>query len=485
MENTKPQAKVLKIVAAVSAVVLIILILLSKTIYNYNLPVVTATLPFRGTLKKTEKTSGVVSYDKTAEIYAGVSGKIKEVLVREGDAVNAREPIFVLVFEGADTALEKQVTSLEAEHKKRMDELSVAREKLNIDIIRIDSNTKNINRKIEELLAQTYKTQEVSDFEIGQAQKEIAEAKEDLAGISALYEAGAVSKNEMDAAERNIAQLNDTLENLMKTRQDNLAKAREDIDGLEKARQTQLAEYNFQLETYEHELAAKKLDITASGLQEDAYIRDYETQMADLKDRLAVYASSSRVLAPDNCVVLELFANLGQHIDINQNLASFGLTIGYIIECDLALGNNFTAVGDVCELSNSSRTVSGKVIKITPGASSKKVTVSVPAAGAAAGETFEITFEKESAETYTLVPNGAVNRDAKGYFLSRIERRDGILGKEFATSVLNVYIGDSDSQNTVITGGLTFYEPVALLSDKAFSPGQTVKLQNESDFFEN
>ncbi|MDR1687180.1 MAG: HlyD family efflux transporter periplasmic adaptor subunit [Clostridiales bacterium] len=485
MENTKPQSRTLKIVAAVSAAVLIILILLSKTIYTYNLPVVTATIPFRGTLKKTEKTAGVVTYDKTAEIYAEVSGKIKEVLVREGDTVTALAPIFELDFEGADTALEKQISALEADHKKRMDELLVTREKLNIDIIRIEANTENINRKIEELLTQTFKTPEVSDFEIGQAQKEIAQAEEDLAGTLALYEAGAVSKNEMDTAQRNITQLKDNLENLLKTRQDNLNKAQEDINELEKSRQAQLAEYNFQLESYEHELAAKRLDITASALQESSFVRDYETQMADLTDRLKVYENSSQVLAPDNCVVLELLVNLGQHIDVNQNLASFGLTSGYIIECDLPLGNNFTAAGDKVKLSNSSRTVTGEVIKITPEASSKKVTVSVPAEGTSAGETFELTFEKESEQTYTLVPNGAVNRDADGYFLSLIERRDGILGKEFVTSAIKVYIGDSDSQNTVITDGLTFYEPVALLSDKVFLPGQTVKLKNESDFFEN
>jgi hypothetical protein len=100
-----------------------------------------------------------------------------------------------------------------------------------------------------------------------------------------------------------------------------------------------------------------------------------------------------------------------------------------------------------------------------------------------AGETFDITFEKESTGSYILVPNGTLNMDGDGYFLYQVKQRNGLLGKEFYLEKLRVYTGDSDSDNTVITRGVTFFEPIVSLSDKGISEGDIVKLSNEGDFF--
>jgi hypothetical protein len=47
-----------------------------------------------------------------------------------------------------------------------------------------------------------------------------------------------------------------------------------------------------------------------------------------------------------------------------------------------------------------------------------------------------------------------------------------------------VYIGDSDSQNTAITDGFFFTEPVMVTSNKSVSAGESIILENASDFFE-
>jgi hypothetical protein len=151
----------------------------------------------------------------------------------------------------------------------------------------------------------------------------------------------------------------------------------------------------------------------------------------------------------------------------------------------VSLDNNFITSGDVCELSNSSHVLKGTVKRIRPTAQGKTVSVSVAADDVGAGETFEVTFEKDSAASFTLVPNATINQDNDGYFLYQIKRRKGIMGEEYYVDRLDVFIGDSDYRNTAVVRGITFFEPVVLSSNKPLSAGLTVSLKNPGDFFEN
>jgi hypothetical protein len=123
------------------------------------------------------------------------------------------------------------------------------------------------------------------------------------------------------------------------------------------------------------------------------------------------------------------------------------------------------------------------VLRINPDERGKTVAIALVSEEVTAGETFSITFEKVSATTYTLVPNSALNQDNDGYFLYQVKRRSGMLGREYYLERQSVYIGDSDSKNTVIVRGVTFFEPVVLTSDKAVSVGDVVTLTNVGDFF--
>jgi hypothetical protein len=59
------------------------------------------------------------------------------------------------------------------------------------------------------------------------------------------------------------------------------------------------------------------------------------------------------------------------------------------------------------------------------------------------------------------------------------------MGEEYYLERLNIFIGDSDHQNTAVLRGITFFEPIVLVSNKALSAGLTVTLKNPGDFFEN
>ena len=59
------------------------------------------------------------------------------------------------------------------------------------------------------------------------------------------------------------------------------------------------------------------------------------------------------------------------------------------------------------------------------------------------------------------------------------------MGNEYYLERLNIFIGDSDHQNTQVVRGITFFEPIVLVSSKALSAGATVVLKNPEDFFES
>jgi len=484
MENQKNSGgKALKIVTIVFAALIVTLIFLSKTIYTYNLPQVTGVMPARGKLFNAAYASGTTNYKTTVDLYSDTAGKISQVLASEGDFVEKDQPIFEIDFEGADEGIRKQMAQLEEEQAKRLDELSISRQKLNLDIEKINANIDNTMRLMEELKSETYKIDEVSDYEIVQCEKDIAKAEEDLAKLQTLFEAGTATQNEITNAERALDNLREKLENLKKTRNDNLARSAENLTDKEAARQKQLRSYQSQLDSYAQDIESKQLDLASNALQEKTYLSDYATKMADYNEKLKTYGETRIIRAPEDAVLTKLHINRGQRVNAGQQIASFGLTSEYIIECDIPQDNDFVLVGDRCKMNNQGRSITGVVTKITPAGMVKTVTLSIQDEDVTTGETFQISFEKQSAESYTLVPNGAVGKDAEGYYLNQLKRRSGILGNEYYTEKLRIYIGDSDSTNTAVTRGITFPEPVVLISDKPFSEGDTIKIRNEGDFF--
>ena len=247
-----------------------------------------------------------------------------------------------------------------------------------------------------------------------------------------------------------------------------------------------------ELETARNNLTALYLSYEESR---DTLMRDLQTKQLELQN-LLIEAESYRetigdyekyaiISAEYSGVIEALNVGKGKFVAENAPLFSIGVGNEFTVDCVVSLENNFIMQGDTCSLSNATHEFKGLVSRIKPSEHGKTVSISLASGEISAGETFEISFEKKSATSYTLVPNSAVNQDNDGYYLNRIKRSTGILGQEYLIERLDVYIGDSDLQNTVIIQGITFFEPLVLLSDKALQAGDIVILSNAEDFFEN
>ena len=477
----------LKKTAAGVVAMLIILIFLSGTIHNFNMPTVTAAMPRRGTLNQIELTTGIVRHGKIIDLHADISGTVQALLVREGDAVSEGQPIIQMDFGGAEDEIAERIETAAANLQDQLNTLQLNRSGFEVDIARTNANIQNTQRQIDELRREEDRPDTVSDFEVRQARADLEQAQEDVNRIRQLADSGIATRVELTAAEANLASSQSRYERQQQLYNEQVERSLDNISDRAENRASQIKSLEHQLELFQQDLQARSLDIQTIHLQEEAARRDFQLRKSDYQRRIEDYTGSAVLTAPADGIIVLLPVNTGQHIHTNQLIASVGLADNFIVETEIPLSNNFITAGDTGILFNASHTIEGTVTMVTPQEGAKKLTIVIEpgAAEVQSGETFNIRFEETSRESFVLVPNGAVNRDSDGYFLNQIRRRRGMLGTEFYTERLRVYIGDSDSENTAIVRGINFFEPIALVSDRPFSPGQSIRLRNEADFFEN
>ena len=453
------------------AAVLAILMFLSGTIYSYNLPQVTACSPSNGYLNKRESSSGFADWEQVDKLNSPIAGKIAEIYVAEGDRIKAGQTMFRLQFDRS-----------EAERKLR--EIENSRAKLEIDLQGLYLRMEKARRGIADNTAaqaearrqyQKESTKVTTNNDLAMIEIDIRKAEQALADAQILFDAGA-------GTGRDVATAKDSLESLYLKKQTSIRSYEEqlqkDADSLEtlyrniSSYDKSIADGKADLAQYELDLESKERDRKSYDLQSEPYI-----------EMLANYDKYTYIESKTDGLVLTIPVEAGQNVGENALMMTIGAGISYIIECTIPYENNFVFIRDTCKLSNTARELEGYVISIAPGERGKALKIRVESGEITAGETFDISFSRRSDVRYTLVPNGALNQDSDGYFLNRIKKARGLLGDEFVLERLNVFIGDSDTQNTVITDGFRFFEPIVLTSDMPVQPGDTVKLLNEADFY--
>jgi len=445
-----------KIIGVVFLSVLLCLVFFSKTIYNHNLPVVTAVRPHNGRLNKTETSSGVASWTHVENLYAAVAGRVEEVLVSEGDTVAEGQELYRLSFD-------------RDEAERKLKEIQNSRARIQLDIQNLNIRLSRQQRYQQDLVSQEYEEEHVSTYELDALLLDIRQAQRDLREL-----------RDNDANDEDLRRARSALQKLY-LRQDDLErrladqekKAGQSYEDSLKNQESKLLDYDDDIASLNLDLQAKNIELSNLALQEETYLKTLET-----------FDMWAAVLSPADGAVVSLNVSKGESIRADQLIATVGTAGSFELECAVSLENNFVLPGDVAELSNSSHTVRGTVAALNPTAQNKLVTILIESGDITAGETFDVTFRKNSATTYTLIPNGALNQDNNGYFVNLVKRRGGIMGNEYYLERLDVYIGDSDSQNTAIVRGITFFEPIAQISDKPITEGDVITLANESDFFE-
>lgn len=399
---------------------MVLLIFFSKTIYTYNLPEVTAAKPVKGQLSKVEVGHGTVRWARMDSIYIPEGGTIGEIYVREGEQVTAGQKLFSMIYDSD-------------ENERALQEIENSRNRIQLEI--------------ENLLTQI-EAAKLPDAELLNTRQQLAEAEFILNACNVLYSEGGVSLQELQKAGHEAGYLRLKCENMKRE-----AGEREEM--------------------LKRELETKRLDLEQLILTEEPLLESQRN-----------YNTHQILTAPSDGMLMICHVAEGRKVDKDVLAAEIGTGGEYILTCPVALENNFIAPGDSCNLSNASHQIKGVVTSVLPGEQEKLVSIRFTAENVAAGETLEVLFQKTGETIYNLVPNEAVNKDKDGYYLKQLKRRDGVMGKEYYLDRISIHIGDSDSRNTAVIQGVTFFEPVMLSGSKKAEPGDVVLLKNAGDFFE-
>lgn len=399
---------------------ILLLTFFSRTIYTYYLPKVTAVKPYQGQLSKVETGYGSAEWADVDSIYIEEKGIVDEMFVNEGEYVEAGQVLFTMKYD-------------KEENERKLKEIENSRS-------RLQSEIENINLQIE--------AADRPDAELLEAQQSAAEAETYLGGAELLHSIGSISTQDLTKARNQANYLRLKLSNMKQ-------------EAVEHAKFLQM------------ELEAKKLELEDLSIMEEPY-----------KKTQTIHLTGIAVTAKRDGRLLSYHITKGEKVEKERLAAKVGTGNDYILECPVSLNNNFIVPGDTCSLSSWSHQIKGEISSVLPSEQEKIVRIRFTAEDVTGGETFEVLFQKESEASYILVPNAAVNKDKDGYYLKQLKRRDGIMGKEYYLDRIDIYIGDSDSQNTSVIRGITFLEPVLLSSNKTAVVGDVVLLKNAGDFFE-
>lgn len=121
MQKTKRREWV-KTFAIIFLAILLILTFFSQTIMNRSLPEVAAQYVESGTINAKIRGSGAVSADETYDVTISQTRKVRSVLVKVGDSVNAGDPLFLL--EPTDSeelkTAQKELSDMELAYQKSL-----------------------------------------------------------------------------------------------------------------------------------------------------------------------------------------------------------------------------------------------------------------------------------------------------------------------------------------------------------------------------
>jgi len=464
-----------KKVGAIFLALIVLLIFFSRTIYEHNLPRVTAVRPQVGRLSKLEVSRGVAAHAEVENIFAAVTGIVEEVLVREGEAAQEGQELLHLSFDRADA-------------ERRLADLQNSRGRINNDIQNLNLQIERLNRQIADLTNESYVEEYVSrhqldtlavDIRMARAELDFArdvynDARDNRSRYDESHEAYRRARLDMDRAQARLQSLQLQQQEAERSFERQQERERESVTEREQSRQTRLADLQGEVASLQNTVRSRGLDLEGISLQEEPYRRALED-----------FETFAVITAPTSGTVLSMNVVSGELVRENQLMASVGVTGEFVVECIVSLDNNFVIPGDLAELSNMSHRLTGTVLNVTPAAHGKIVQVGFTSDQVTPGETFDVTFRKDSETTFTLVPNGALRQDNDGFFVNQVRRRDGIMGTEYYLTRVPVFIGDSDNSNTAIVQGITFFEPIAHISSRSVSPGDVIFLENEADFFES
>lgn len=421
--------------------IVLFLTFFSKTLYNFYLPTVRVTVPAGGNLMDLIEESALITYTDSRNVYAEGEAKIKEVYVIAGQKVKKGQLLMAL----ETNSEEVEQLTLNVQEKEQDIEL------LTMKSNNIQSGIDDAKSNLDAIEKGTYALKENPEYEL-----DIHDAEKTLDDMQTLYEAGAVSRSEVDEASRKLETAR------MKYKQ-YIQSEKEKITELLKNKQENISDLHFQINNAQSELAAlmKKL----------------------------MQAENSGIMAETDGIIINVSAENGSLVNKNDILFKMAkLTNEWkaeftVDEEKLDLFDEQSKVEVV--IKGVAENLACEIAAIIPSESENgeehKVTVNIKNTNQVlAGKKAYIKITMERGPYDAIIPNSALRKDANGYYIFVLREEYNVLGKSFIVHKVSVDLLDADASLSAIKGP-AITEPVITSSTTSIENGSRVKYIEAGD----
>ncbi|HQD50564.1 MAG TPA: HlyD family efflux transporter periplasmic adaptor subunit [Defluviitaleaceae bacterium] len=430
MEELNPVAmlkkKILSKIILVFLSVMLLLTFFSKTIINLSLPQVKSEKISGGNLLFSIRAEGQVLPDEIREVYSKKNLRIKEILVEEGDQVEAGDTIILLEGSEDSSAMEKEI------------------------------QLKKLQLQLEEIKNQPALV-DLSIYEksLEEAKRNLDREKENYEKIKTLYESGAESAKSLQEAEYRLEDSRQNYElSLSQLEQKKLEK-----DAEEKERILEIKKLEYDMELIRSELE-----------------KDTDT--------------GGRITAPCSGIIQAINCRKGALADAYNSLCSIINTTEkskFVVEVNID-EVKYLRIGEQVDLKFSSfgnKVIKGQIEKILgpdeKNPSKRKVVISYEEEKVLPWEWGTFYYSSQSPHYKMIIPKKAVGEEMGRNFVYVLKSKETSLGEIFYAEKKYIEIEQEDFTNCAVSSGLDGSEEIIVYSSKPLFDGIRVRKMYEGE----
>ena len=327
MQKTKRREWV-KTFAIIFLVILLILTFFSQTIMNRSLPEVAAQYVESGTINAKIRGSGAVSADETYDVTISQTRKIRSVLVKVGDTVNAGDVLFML--EPADSeelkTAQKTLSDLELAYQKSLIEAGNASSTENREVQKLKDA---YNEALATLRlyssadpSQIKSALEQAKVELTSLQRASADAESALAEVNTelteAQQAATDASSAVTTLQTEISALDTQLETLIVASRDKTRAIEEAQKKLNEAYETKNRDWAIhqlryeELQGYATENGVVNYTLMAAYAADTSFLQRSKPDIEFTEDDLKALADAYDTISKDDATIAELETTLRQ-----------------------------------------------------------------------------------------------------------------------------------------------------------------------------
>ena len=228
--------------------------------------------------------------------------------------------------------------------------------------------------------------------------------------------------------------------------------------------------------TVQTDEARRALDLELS--RTDLNIASANIDLRELEASRASDSNGGNIRAYEQGIVISVEKSKGQFVAQGEKIATVGVN-NHVFTTEVTVSDTdgrFIALGDEANIHRygSNTAIKAVVYDIVPTGDTLSIFLVCETDVFNGGEYITVRFYKQTETYHVIVPNEAIYKEAMGSYIWVLHSRQGVLGIEYFTARVRVFIADSDDFNSAISRGLEYIAPVVISHDKDLAVNERV-----------